>query len=620
MKNIKKMRHFLSLTLIIISIPFLLFGQTKTMEYEYDVVITGASASGIAAAINAAREGVDVLMTESTGHLGGLATGGLSNTDFMTYESVGGTWREFMDRVVDYYTKNYGKGSRQVRNCMDGGYYEPKVGLQIFKEMLEEHENNIDIWLLHQLETVETRMKPEDFYRVEAIRVKDIQSSDVKRIKGKVFIDATYEGDLMAAAGCGYRVGSESRAEYKETIAAEKANWHVQCYNFRPTLTNDPDKRLPINKPDGYNRDLYAPLIEFIDEGHFDDLSQIISDNRPLPNKKADFNDKKGSPISMRVCNETDVWPEANPKNRQLIFEYIKRHNMGFLYFLQNDSELPEWIKKDMGQWGLPKDEFTETHHWPPVVYVREGRRMIGEYVFTQYDAQPKEGSVRAPAKADAVAIGDYALNSHGTHEPKPGLLKGELSGKTKPFQVSYRVMIPKKVDGLLVPVAVSASRVGFGAIRMEPVWTALGQAAGLAAAQAIKSEKEARAIDVSLLQIKLHELEAKTFYVSDVHPSSPYFKAVQFLGNRGFFQHLYKAEDASGKKREGLPAPPQNKWSTAFPYHDVKPEKQMTARLAEYWMEMAGIADKETFPSFEKMSRGKFLQEIYIRLIENNK
>jgi len=605
------MRTYIYYILIFLLFPLGSRGEEKPVKHEYDVVVVGATAAGISAAINSAREGAKVVLTERTNHIGGLATGGLSNTDFITYESVGGTWREFMDKVVEYYKETYGPNSQQVKNCMDGGYYEPKVGLMIFKEMLDEFKDKIDIQLHHRLEVVETRLKSNGYSQVEAIWVKDLHLSKTKKFTGEIFIDATYEGDLMAKSGCEYTVGSESKDKYNESIASEKANWHVQCYNFRPTLTNDPDNRLPIPKPEGYNREVYTPLIDLIEKGKFDDLSQIIADDRPLPNNKADFNDEKGSPISMHVCNPTDVWPEGNPETRQLVFDYIKRHNQGFLYFLQNDPELPDWIKEDMGQWGLPKDEFEETGHWPPVVYVREGKRMVGEYIFTQHDAQSAEGSVRTPAHENAVAIGDYGLNSHGTHEPKPGVLKGELSGSIKPWQVPYGVMVPEKVDGLLVPVAVSASRVGYGAIRMEPTWTALGQAAGLAAAQALANKREPRNIFIPDLQIRLHELGAKTFYVSDVPPSSPYFKAVQFLGNRGLFQDLYDPEEATNWDREGIPGPP-NHWTTAFPYHDFKPQKKMTIELAESWLQKLGMKDKKLLSNVRQMTRGEFLNRIY--------
>ena len=603
-----------SLLLFSIITIFIHFGCRNTVNQQnsdYDVIVVGATASGIAAAINSAREGADVVLTERTNHIGGLATGGLSNTDFITYESVGGTWREFMDRVVIYYEETYGPNSQQVRNCMDGGYYEPKVGLMILNDMLEEFKDNIDLLTHHRLEFAETRLKSDGFSQVEAIRVKDLESGKMKKLTGKVFIDGTYEGDLMAKAGCEYTIGSESQNKYDESIASKEANWHVQCYNFRPVLTKDSNNKLPIPKPEGYDREIYAPLVELIKSGKIDDLSEIIQDDRPLPNQKGDFNDEKGSPYSMRVCNPTDVWPEGNPETRQLVFDYIKWHNQGFIYFLQHDSELPDWVKEEMGQWGLPKDEFEETGHWPPVVYVREGRRMIGEYIFTQHDAQPTEGSVRAPAHENSVAIGDYALNSHGTHEPKPGVLKGELSGSTRPWQVPYGVMVPRKVDGLLVPVAVSASRAGYGAIRMEPTWTALGQAAGLAAAQALTEKNELRNISIPDLQFSLHELGAKTFYVSDVPPSSPYFKAVQFLGNRGLFQDLYEPEEATNWSREGIQGPP-NHWSTAVPYHDIKPQLKMTLDLAENWLQKLGMKDKKLLSNARQMTRGEFLNKLY--------
>ena len=586
-------------------------GQKTYDHLDYDVVIAGATPAAIAAAVTAARHGAKVVIIERTNHLGGAVTGGCSNTDFITYESIGGIWKEFMDRIVEHYKETYGPNSSQLQYSMNGALFEPKVSMMVFKNMLAEHNDKIDILLQHSLEYVETQLIPNNYSEIKAIRVKDVQSSKIKIIKGKVFIDATYMGDLMAKAGCDYRIGSEPKSEYNESLASEEANWHVQCYNFKPVLSNDPENKLPIPKPEKYKRELYAPLVDLIKAGKFDDLSEIINDDRPIPNNKASFNDEKGAPISMHVCNPTDVWPEGNHHTRQLVFDYIKDHNLGFLYFLQHDPELPAWVKEEMGQWGLPKDEFEETGHWPPVVYVREGRRMLGEYIFTQHDTQPVEGSVRAPANENAIA--DYVINSHGTHEPAPGVLKGELQGKTRPWQVPYGVMLPDNVDGLLVPVAVSASRVGYGAVRMEPTWTALGEAAGLAAVQAIEKNENLREISIPDLQIQLHDSGAKTFYASDVPASSPYFKAVQFLGNRGFFQHLYDPEEATDWSREIIKGPgPPNHFTTAFPYHDIKPQKIMTKELAGKWLKMAKMTDSSLITSYHELTRGEFLNKIY--------
>lgn len=610
-------KYALYLLILLTQIPLL--GRSQNTPAHYDVVVVGATPAGISAAINAAKEGVKVVIIESTHHIGGLATGGLSDTDFQTYESLGGTWRDFMDRVVQHYKNAYGPDSDQFKASMDGAKFEPKVASLVFKKMLDEFSNRIDMVLSHELQYADTHLKSNGRVQLTGVRFEDLKSGQPRVFTGKVFIDATYEGDLMAKAGCEYRVGSEAQSEYGEPLAAEEANWHVQCYNFRPILTTNPDNRLSIPQPEGYNqylKPLYDPLVDVIIADKDQDVSNYIQNDRLLPNQKADFNDRKGSIISLHVCNATDVWPEGNSQTRKLVFEDIKRYNQGFLFFLQNDPQLPDRIKESMRQWGLPQDEFVETGHWPPVVYVREGRRMLGEYVFTQHDAQPAKGSVRAPAHTDAIAIGDARLNSHGTYEPHQGTLKGVLSGLIRPWQVPYSVMLPKRVDGLLVPVAVSASHVGFGAIRMEPTWTALGQAAGLAAGQAIKKEVELREISVPELQIRLYELKGKTFYVSDIPPSSPYFVAAQYLGNRGYFQDLYQPEEATDWSQERIPDPTSfDRWKTAYPYHDVKPQKTMTKKLAESWLKKTGMTAEDLSRPYQEYSRGEFLNMMYTRL-----
>jgi hypothetical protein len=353
-------------------------------------------------------------------------------------------------------------------------------------------------------------------------------------------------------------------------------------------------------------------LLDAMKDGSIDDLEDIIKGpSRQIPNNKADFNDRKGSEMSIKLCNETDVWPEGNAEVRKQVWEKTKAHTLGVFYFLQNDEKVLPAIQQEMKHWNLPKDEFEEYDNFPPLIYVREGRRLVGEYIYTQKDGTREKGSTRAPAFKNAVAIGDYSFNSHGTYYTCDRELLGNLSAGTRPFQIPYPVMLPGKVEGLLVPVAVSSSRVGFGAIRMEPSWTALGQAAGLAAAQAVKEKIEPRAVDVTALQLRLHELGAKTFYASDVEPGSPYFRSVQYFGNRGLFQDLYDPEEVAGQGQKSLG--PMVQWRVAYPYHDIQPEKKMEKELAEKWMQKLEIEDEKLLKqATRKMTRGEFLNRLY--------
>ena len=594
----------------ILSVFLLLFtGLNYSQATDYDVIVYGATPSGIASAVNAAREGVSVALFEETDHVGGLTSSGLSNTDFHSFESLGGTWLEFMNRVEAHYIQTYGSNSQQVKDCWHGAFYEPKVAKKVFMDMIEE-QDNLDLILKHRLVSAHTNILSNEKTKLTGIRFIDLEQEQLKDFNATVFIDATYEGDLLAAAGCEYTVGSEGPDKYDEPAASPK-DWHVQCYNFRVTLTKDTENSIPIPKPENYNPDEYQVLLDAMKDGSIDKLEDIIKGpSRQIPNGKADFNDRKGSIMSIKLCNETDVWPEGNADVRKQVWEKTKAHTLGVLYFLQNDERVLPAIQQEMKQWNLPKDEFEEYDNFPPLIYVREGRRLVGEYIYTQKDGTRETGSTRAPAFKSAIAVGDYSFNSHGTYYTCDRELLGNLSAGTRPFQIPYPVMLPGKVEGLLVPVAVSSSRVGFGAIRMEPTWTALGQAAGLAAAQAVKNDIEPGEVNVEKLQLRLHELGAITFYTSDVRPDSPYFRAVQYFGNRALFQDLYDPDQVSPARLKGLGQMVQ--WTEAYPYHDIQPDKKMGKDLAEKWMNKLDIADKKLLKQSGKMTRGEFLNELY--------
>lgn len=598
-----------------------------SQEDDYDVVVYGATPAGISAAVNTARQGVTVGLFEASDHLGGIVSSGMSNTDFKTFEAVWGTYREFMNRVVAHYEQAYGEDSPQVRDCYWGAWYEPKVALKIFQEMLAEH-TNISVHLKHRL--TEAEVDSSDNYRqLEAVRLRDIANNQSVVVRAKVFIDATYEGDLMAAAGCPYRVGRESREEYGELFAGVKyyrdkqflfkssgaGDHKIQCYNFRICMTNVPENRVPIDQPPGYQREEYLPLLEWVRSGNVRSVGEGIVRFREIPNGKADVNDLMYSPFSLRLVGENYDWPEGSPEVRQRIFDRHKTYSLGLFYFLQNDAEIPAALREEAQQWGLPKDEFEQYGHFPPALYVREGRRLHGDYVLTEYHTQPDSGSVRAPICPDAIAICDYSLDSHGNGPEipyHPGVTEGVFNHYVVPYPISYRVMLPPDTDGLLVPVAVSASHVGFSSLRMEPTWVALGQAAGLAAAQSVVRQKEVRHVDVSQLQQKLYEARAITFYTSDVFPDSPYFAAVQYWGTQGLFHHLPEYEDVPyiGRGAKGdLPG----QWIEAYPYHAISPDRPMTDSLAQVWLEFAGIEEKpRELSNPTNLTRGEFLALLY--------
>jgi hypothetical protein len=246
MNNKGSMLKYLNLIFSVL-IPFISV-NAQVPQANYDVIIYGATPSGIAAAVNAAREGVNVALIEETDHVGGLTSSGLSNTDFHTFESLGGTWLEFMNRVEAHYIQTNGPNSQQVKDCWRGAFYEPKVAKKVFMDMIEE-QDNLNLILKHRLVSANTKILTGKKTKLTGIRLIDTEQEQLKDFEATVFIDATYEGDLLAAAGCEYTVGSEGPDKYNEPAASPR-DWHVQCYNFRVTLTKDTENSIPIPKPE----------------------------------------------------------------------------------------------------------------------------------------------------------------------------------------------------------------------------------------------------------------------------------------------------------------------------------------------------------------------------------
>lgn len=597
---------------------------------HYDVVVVGATPAGVAAAYDAAREGARTVLVEETVHIGGLASGGLSNTDLRDFESVGGTFREFMRRVEASYAERHGPNSQQVKDSVLGGYYEPGVARRAFESMLAEQK--VTVLKQFRLNNVAKTGK-----RLTSATFQSVRGGGERTITGKVFIDATYEGDLMARAGVPYHLGCEAKSKYRESLAFDEENKWVQTFNFRVTLTRDPANSLGLPKPEGYNPQDFAPLAEQFRQGKVKSFANPdplpVLKVRPIANQKADFNDIPQA-FSLALENINQPWVEGDAAVRQRVFDQYKKHSLGLFYFLANDPVVPEEIRRQMKEWGLPKDEYRDTDNWSPALYVREGRRMIGDYVFTEKDTQPIQGSLRAPVQTDSVAMGHYSLNCHGVHSPAPGVTVGHFGKTVSPFQVPYRVMLPPNIDGLLVPVAVSASHVGYSAIRMEPTWTALGQAAGIAAAMAVREKREPRNLKVDRIQARLHARGAMTVYIPDlgtprqiprpawdppgtftVHildnpEKSPLFRAAQYFGTRGFFHELavpgpkpFRARRATGQ------------WSEARMDLAIEPERPIDETLAKSWLSRAGVATSPALRADGKLTRGEFLIRLHASL-----
>jgi len=614
MKYLKK-RHFLVIVMLLVPI-------LSVAQRTYDVVVYGATPSGIAAAVNAANEGMQVALYEPTQYFGGLLTGGMSNTDFKTFESIGGTYFDFMSGIEKYYAKKYGPDSQQVSDCYKGAWYEPHVAEKVLMDMLTET-GRIKLFLEHRL-TKTHFLENDGKKQLTAISI--AKEQDSIKVSAKVFIDATYEGDLMAMAESKYRVGRESRAEYGELFAGVKyyengrlligssgeGDHKIQCYNFRVCVTDEESNRVEIGKPEKYRREQFLPLLALLKTGEINAFEDQIVKIRRIPNNKADVNDLLYSPISLRMPGENYEWPDGDAEVRREIFNLHKNYTLGLFYFLRTDSEVPQNIREEVAKWGLPRDEFVSTDHFPPALYIREGRRMVSDFVIKEEHTQPTDGQIRAPLQQDAIAICDYSLDSHGnalagTLYPKK--TEGVFNRFVQPYQIPYSVTVPSNIDGLLVSCAVSASHVAYSSLRMEPTWTAIGQATGIAAAVAVKNKVNARDIDLSIVQSKLHKVGAKTIYLSDVPASSPHFELLQFFGTQGYFHLLpeYRNQNYIGRGTgEGM----RGQHIRAYPFHDANIFEIMQKELAETWLDLADINDLNL--AYEGKTRLQFLQEIF--------
>ncbi len=605
--------------------------STTSADHDFDLVVVGATFSGMAAAINSAEMGHRVALVEEYPHIGGLMTGGLSFTDFLSYEVLGGTFADYMQRVEKYYQKKYGADSQQVKDCHSGIHAEPHVSMEIFHQMLAEYENNIVLYTLHRIESVGLNAEKE---ALENISFRDLRRNTLVTFGGKFFIDATYEGDLAARAGVKYVVGRESRQQYGEVFAGKiyfengriligstgEGDSGVQGYNFRLIMTNDPSNRVMVKKPANYKRETFLPTAEILKKGL---ISNVFSEGRDavlraqmIPNRKADINDIKNSPVRIALLGKNYEYPDGTVELREKIIDEHKQHILGFVYFLQNDPEIPDKFRTEARSWGLAKDEFVDNGNFPTRLYIREARRIVGQYVFTENDVRLAPNSIRTKQHSDAIAIGDYALNCHGIQAQGPlykSISEGDYGHVPPPFQIPLGVITPKEFNNLLVSVAVSASHVGFSALRLEPTWTALGQAAGITAHLCLKNNISARDVVPEDVQNLLHKKGAKTIYVSDVERNSSYFQAVQYFGTKGFFHHLYDLDSVELTAPKSLYG---TQYREAFPFHTVEPARRIDQELADYWINLLALKGQQLKRAQDlinrRLSRGDFLVELF--------
>lgn len=533
-------------------------------QEPYDLVVYGGTAGGVITAVSGAREGLKVALLEPGAHLGGMATGGLSRTDFGKKEVIGGYALEFYWRVGRKY--DIGRFAQDV-----AWFYEPKVGEQVFREMLQEA--GVRVALHHRLREKTGVVK-------SGTRIVSIITENGQKFSGKIFADCSYEGDLMAQAGVDYTVGRESSAQYGESLAGvrERTPLHqflvrispydangkllpevdpgpkaaagtgdkkVQSYNFRMILSEDPANQIPFPKPPDYDPRRYELLARYLNAmqkklGRPQIMNEVTLIAR-IPNKKADINNQGA--FSTDYIGKSWNYPDGDYATRKRIWEDHINYTKGFFYFLAHDPRVPASLRNEVNRWGLAKDEFVDTDHWPHQLYIREARRMIGEYVMTQKDIQTDL------KKPDVIGMGSYNSDSHNVQRlaTSDGAVEneGDMQVPVTPYQIPYRMILPKRqqATNLLVPVAFSASHVAYSTLRMEPQYMIIGQAAGVAAAMALRTDRPVQEIDAAALSAKLKSQGAVFEWIPPVNGPAFFRKLFQLYNPEAGTRNLFPGQ-----------------------------------------------------------------------------
>jgi hypothetical protein len=513
---------------------------------QADVVVYGDAAGGVTAAIQAARMGKEVILVSQFGHLGGMSSSGLGFSDIGNPAILGGLSRDFYHRIYQHYRndaawdreprakfKNVGQGTLAFDSKTElASTFEPKVAEAVFDAMAKEA----------GVKVIKGRIDLAHGVEKSAERINSLHLEGGVTVKGKMFIDASYEGDLLAAAGVSFTLGRESNAKYGEQengiTGPKRGNQlpngidpHVikgdassgllpgvnpdmggkvgdgddklQAYCYRMVLTDDPANRIAVPKPQGYDPATYEILFRAIEAGQKGGFFKTSA----IPNQKTDSNNTGGISCDWIGGNYGKDWNWAtlNHKEREALAAKHRDWQLGLVWTLQNHPRVPEAIRKSSAPWGLAKDEFKDNGNWPYNIYVREARRMVSDFVMTEGHCK------RTIPVGDPVGMGAYTLDSHNTQRfVHDGMVKNEgdiqahLGGK--PYGISYRSIVPKagECENLLVPWALSASHIAFGSIRMEPVFMVLGQSSGTAACLAIDADASVQAVPYEALRARL--------------------------------------------------------------------------------------------------------------------
>ncbi|MDP1813055.1 MAG: FAD-dependent oxidoreductase [Leadbetterella sp.] len=528
------MKKMLVLILCTISLSFPSFKTSSSIKanvHTAEVIIYGGTSAAITAAVQVKKMGKSVIIVSPDSHLGGLSSGGLGFTDTGNKEVIGGLSREFYQRLYAHYQdpeawnwqkkEEYGNKG-QGTPAIDGAnrtmwIFEPHAAEKVFEDFVKEYKLAVfrNEWLDRSSNgIVKTNGS-----------IRSIKTLSGNVYKGKMFIDATYEGDLMALAGVSYHVGREANSVYNEKwngvqagifhhghhfkskispykivgdtssgllpeISSEKLGSNgtgdnkIQAYCFRMCLSNHPENRISFPKPVGYDAARYELVARVFDAGWI----ELFDKYDAIPNRKTDTNNH--GPFSTDYIGKNYDYPEASYERRQQIIKEHELYQKGLLYFLQNDPSVPADVHEQMQKWGLPKDEFKDNGNWPHQLYIREARRMIGDFVMTEADAL---GKTVVPKP---IGMGSYTLDSHNIQRyvTEDGYVQNEGDigvHPDKPYSIAYGSILPKESEcnNLLVPVCVSSSHIAYGSIRMEPVFMILGQSAATAAVLSIEKK-----------------------------------------------------------------------------------------------------------------------------------
>ncbi len=514
-------------------------------RFQADLVIYGGTSAAVTAAVQASAMGLSAVIVCPDKHLGGMTSSGLGWTDAGNTAAIGGLAREFYHRIYVYYQRpevwrwqkreefgNQGQGTPAIRDDDRTMWvFEPHVAETVFEQWVAE--SQVPVFRNERLDR-------ENGVEKQNGRIMSIRTLSGKTFSAKAFIDATYEGDLAAAAGVSYHVGREANSVYDETwngvqtgvfhhghyfkasispyvvpgdpssgllprISAEppgnrgEGDRKVQAYCYRMCLSNHPENRVPFQAPRGYDPKQYELLVRVLESGQLD----VFTKYDLIPNRKTDTNNH--GPFSTDNIGMNYDYPEASYERRLEILREHERYQKGLMYFLANDPRVPAEIRERMAEWGLAKDEFVDNGHWPHQIYVREARRMIGAYVMTEHDVLGRRETPQP------VGMGSYTLDSHNVQRyvTPEGFVQNEGDigvPVPQPYRIAYGALTPKEDEcrNLLVPVCCSASHIAYGSIRMEPVFMILGQSAATAAALAVQAGCAVQHVDYPRLRERL--------------------------------------------------------------------------------------------------------------------